>query len=189
MKDNVVGIDSKGKKIAWSVGIFCSTSLLVLVALLIDVDLIVFMRNKKTRKIAIYGIAVYLLVYLIGSVSINSYWVLMMAIPMLTAYTQFGNVKMISIGCVGIVIINIIGVVYRLTTAYDRLTDDSVLEGVRWFDLAIDKYGIKIGHTPDIIAVYVMLTIIIVMYAAVLIHSTVLIKAFNKEKMDRFIKI
>jgi hypothetical protein len=105
------------------------------VALLIDIDLFVFMRNKTTKKIAVYGVAVYLLVFLIGSVSINSYWVLMMAIPMLTAYTQFGNVKLITIGCVGINVINIIGIVYRLTGAYDRLKDDSVLkvlDGMIW---------------------------------------------------------
>lgn len=158
------------------------------VALLIDIDLIVFMKNKKTKKIAIYGVAVYLLVFLIGSVSINSYWVLMMAIPMLTSYNQFANVKLISVGCVGIIVINIIGVFYRLTEAYDRLTDDSILEGLRWFDVAIDKYGIKIGHTPDIVSVYVLESILIVMYAAVLIHTTLLIKSFNKEKRDIVIK-
>lgn len=158
------------------------------VALLIDIDLVVFMKNKKTKKIAIYGVAVYLLVFLIGSFSINSYWVLMMAIPMLTSYTQFADVKLISVGCVGIIIINIVGVVYRLTTAYDRLTDDSVLIGVRWFDLAIDNYGIKIGATPELITIYVLETLLIIMYAAVLIHTTVLIKSFNKDKRDIIVK-
>ena len=43
------------------------------VALLIDIDLVVFMKNKKTKKIAIYGVAVYLLVFLIGSFSIDGY--------------------------------------------------------------------------------------------------------------------
>ena len=154
------------------------------VALLIDIDLIVFMKNKTTKKIAVYGVAIYLMVFLIGSVSINSYWVLMMAIPMLTAYTQFGNVKLITIGCVGINVINIIGIVYRLLGAYDRLKDDSVLKGVRWYDLEFDKQGILIGHDGYTISIYVIETLLLLMYSAVLIHTTVYVKGFNKEKMD-----
>lgn len=124
-------------------------------------DMVIFFRNKKSKVLRYYTMVVFLAILLLGVTNIDSFWVLMMAIPILTAYNQFEDMRLIVIGGVGVNIINFIGVIYHLYYSSNKDTTNDYRIGVYFLEI-----------------------ILILLYTAILIHTTYLIRKFSQNKRN-----
>lgn len=124
-------------------------------------DMIIFFKNKKSKVLRYYTMVVFLAIFLLGVTNVDSFWVLMMAIPILTAYNQFEDMRLIVIGGVGVNIINFIGVIYHLYYSSNKDITDNYRIGV-----------------------YCAEIILTLLYTAILIHTTYLIKKFSQNKRN-----
>ena len=125
------------------------------------IDMAIFFRNKKSKVIRYYTMVVFLVIFLLGVTNIDSFWVLMMAIPILTAYNQFEDMRLIVIGGIGVNIINFIGVIYHLYYSSNKDTTNYYRIGVYFAEV-----------------------ILTLLYTAILIHTTYLIRKFSQNKRN-----
>ena len=100
-------------------------------------DMVIFFRNKKSKVLRYYTMVVFLAIFLLGVTNIDSFWVLMMAIPILTAYNQFEDMRLIVIGGVGVNIINFIGVIYHLYYSSNKDTTNDYRIGVYFLEIIL----------------------------------------------------
>lgn len=122
-------------------------------------DMIIFYKNKSSKYIKYYVMIGYLLVFLLGVTNIDSFWVLMMAIPVLTSYNQFEDIKLMFICGIGVNIINFVGCSYQMYfSSHKDMTDNYT----KWI------------YTIEILFVF--------LYTAILIHTTFLVKKFSQDK-------
>ena len=125
------------------------------------IDMAIFFRNKKSKVIRYYTMVVFLVIFLLGVTNIDSFWVLMMAIPILTAYNQFEDMRLIVIGGIGVNIINFVGVIYHLYYSSNKDTTNYYRIGVYFTEV-----------------------ILTLLYTAILIHTTYLIRKFSQNKRN-----
>lgn len=125
------------------------------------IDMAIFFRNKKSKVIRYYTMVVFLVIFLLGVTNIDSFWVLMMAIPILTAYNQFEDMRLIVIGGIGVNIINFVGVIYHLYYSSNKDTTNYYRIGVYFAEV-----------------------ILTLLYTAILIHTTYLIRKFSQNKRN-----
>lgn len=125
------------------------------------IDMAIFFRNKKSKVIRYYTMVVFLVIFLLGATNIDSFWVLMMAIPILTAYNQFEDMRLIVIGGIGVNIINFVGVIYHLYYSSNKDTTNYYRIGVYFAEV-----------------------ILTLLYTAILIHTTYLIRKFSQNKRN-----
>ena len=85
----------------------------------------------------------------------------MMAIPILTAYNQFEDMRLIVIGGIGVNIINFVGVIYHLYYSSNKDTTNYYRIGVYFAEV-----------------------ILTLLYTAILIHTTYLIRKFSQNKRN-----
>lgn len=134
--------------VAFIVGAICSI-----------VDMYLFYKYRSSIFIRKYILVCFLIVFLMGAYNITSFWVLMMAIPILTAFNQFEDIKLISVGAIGVNLINLLGCFVQLF--YCKAA-------ARTNNYRIWTYAVEI--------------ILIFLYSAILINTTTVIKKLNSDK-------
>ena len=127
-------------------------------------DMIVFFRNKKSKILKTQIMIVFLLVLALAVTNVDSYWVLMTGLPLLTTYNVFEDVRLITIGAILVNVINFLGINYQINQCTYRTLSTQV----------------KCAYLVEI---FIML-----LYSFVLVHTTWLVKKFNHNKRNSVIE-
>ena len=139
-----------------------STTLLVIgfviSAVVFLTEMLMFVKNTRSKWIKYYALATYMCIYIIAAINIQHVWVMLFCLPLLTAYSQFEDVKLMT---VGVVIMNVINIYVVL------------------------KYNIFAGDNYDAYTEWnaIFVAIFMLLYSCVLVHSTLLIKKFGDNKI------
>ena len=125
----------------------------------------IYIKNKKTKVLKIYVLIVFLALYFMGVLSIYSFWILLMLIPILNAYTQFEDVKLVIIATVIADIIAILGAfshIYFIETG-TILADSSIIS----FPIEAIRNAVGKSHSQEVeylALVYVVILGLLLVY-------------------------
>ncbi len=131
----------------------------ILTAIIFATEMGLYVKNTRNKVLKYYSLITYIIIYAIAAININHIWVILFCLPLLTAYSQFENKKIVFMG---ILFTNLINVCYFL------------------------KYNIFAGDGYDPYEEWNALIIVIFMtaYSLVILHSTILLKKFSDDRVE-----
>ena len=130
----------------------------VFTAVVFFTEMLMFVKNTRSKWIKYYALVMYVFVYIVAVINIKHIWVMLYCLPLLTAYSQFEDVKLMTVGVVATNLINV----------YEIL-----------------KYNVFAGDNYDAYAEWtvIFMAIFMLAYSFVLVHSTMLLKKFSADKI------
>ncbi len=130
----------------------------LMVYVLCILELFMFMKKTNSIKFKHLVLGDFFFVYLVFATSIESFWVLVTGITLLTSYTIYGSKKLINITAVGVNLINSLSVVKRVSSFS--------------------------GENKDYyMYIHIMEIIVMIIYTLVLVYSSEVIKKMNEERI------
>lgn len=96
--------------------VFIPVSLFVLVIFLINTTL--FYIKEDSQKIQYYTVINFLSLYLIAVLTVETFWVFFIPLPLLTVFTIYENKKIIISTCIAVNVINFIGLIRQMLVVY-----------------------------------------------------------------------
>ena len=131
----------------------------IFIGALFFVDLLYFFKSPNSIYYKYYMIINIIILYLLEVCAVNTFWVLLTALPLITVCTVFDNLKLIV--CSGIIlnIINMIGAYFRVTNLTGK--------------------DLSYAHWMYSVEIVLMFT-----YTISLIHTSLIIKISNQKKVE-----
>ena len=88
-----------------------STELLVIgfvfTSIVFFTEMFMFVKNTRSKWIKYYALVMYVFVYTVAAINIQHMWVMLYCLPLLTAYSQFEDIKLMTVGSVITNLINV----------------------------------------------------------------------------------
>ena len=162
--------------------LFVSVSIInIIYFFLLKHQMKLFMRDSSSTKIRNSIIRMYLIGYLMSVLFLNSFWLMIIIIPVMTAYSIFEDVRLITISSV---IANIIAVIASLTqvqyydtNAYASIADVPILIN----NLMSGKLS---DRTLHMFWIYMLILAFFALYTIVMVQMTKSVKKFNADKIE-----
>lgn len=154
----------------------------IVVPILEAIELYIFYKNKKSEKLKMYIIVCFWVIYYLGVVNIYSFWSLMILLPVLTAFSQFEDVKLMVISG-GVANLLAMGGACRQVQYFEtgKLHGQALgmLSSVKYFFET--PFNEENGHTRWM---YIIVLALLLIHSGVIIRITQVTKKTNKEKID-----
>lgn len=96
--------------------VFIPTAFFVLVLFLINTTL--FYMKEDSKKIQYYTVINFLSLYLVSVLTVETFWVFFIPLPLLTVFTIYENKKIIVSACIAVNVINFIGLIRQMLVVY-----------------------------------------------------------------------
>lgn len=130
----------------------------VLILVLMTLDMLLFLYREDSKAYKIYSLINVVFVFIYGVLTIEQFWILLIAIPILVVYTIFDNIKMVFFSCIVINVANCFGIYRQIISGYDK---DNVY--IRW--------------------IYIAEILIMIFFTISLIQTAILNKKIAKERI------
>ena len=153
----------------------------IIAPILIGVELYLFIKNKKSEFLRKYVMISFSVVFILVVLNINSYWVFLIAIPVLASYAQFEDINLIKKGSIAIISIAICGAIRQLYYAETGIFDGSPLGiAIAAKHLIISKPSLDMAYLRS---KYFIIILVLMAYCFVMVRITKSIKDENAEKI------
>ena len=149
---------------------------------LVAIELYMYIKNKKSANLRKYILVTFLIIYYMGLMNISSHWIIMLIVPILTAYTGFQDTKLVILGSGCISLMAIFGAMRHIHFWETKVVGDMVFGIPRAL-----KYFINVRSTEEtgyLRWTYIVFVLFIIFFGFVTIIVTKNIKMSNEEKIE-----
>lgn len=154
----------------------------IVVPILEAIELYIFYKNKKSEKLKMYIIVCFWVIYYLGVVNIYSFWSLMILLPVLTAFSQFEDVKLMIISG-GVANLLAMGGACRQVQYFET----GELHGQALGMLSSVKYFFETPFNEENGStrwLYIIVLALLLIHSWVIIRITQITKKNNREKIE-----
>ena len=148
---------------------------------LVAIELYMFIKDKKSARLRKYIMVTFLIIYYMGLMNISSHWIIMLIVPILTAYTGFQDTKLVILGSGCISLMAIFGAMRHIHFWETKIVGDMIFGIPRAL-----KHFINVRSTEAtgyLRWTYIIFVLFIIFFGFVIIIVTKHIKMHNDEKI------